>query len=214
MHHDGRYTFRSHHCKGQNVSAVAIRNQYTEAMSLTERMIIARRRKGWTQADLSREAGVRQGTVSLIEREMQNGTRVMPAIAAALDVPLEWLVAGENPPDWYGRSQQMQQYLADHIQAAALAAARVTAPGASPPVAARDRAQAYLPDAAHARDDVADELRSLRAMLSAQTEVMTELLRKCRKIDDMAEQLDRLEDRGPGLGGAADEMPARKRGGA
>jgi transcriptional regulator with XRE-family HTH domain len=65
-----------------------------------DRMMLARRRKGWTQAELSRRAGLRQATVSAIERSMQDGSRVMPMIAKELDVPLEWLVVGENPPTW------------------------------------------------------------------------------------------------------------------
>jgi hypothetical protein len=164
-----------------------------------------------TLRDLSRMLGIHDATIGQGLARGRTDWKHLPAVAKILDVPLEWLAYGENPPTWAAEPAR--------IDIASIAAALHAAGGGTPGRGvALDSSRHYdarrSAAAASDRDDLVEELRSLRAVMSAQTEVMTELLRKCRKIDDMAEQLDRLEDRGPGLGGAADDMPARKRGGA
>ena len=53
-----------------------------------------RQKKGWTQTELSRRSGVKQGVLSDIENGKTKHPRcdTLAAIAAALDVPVEKLI--------------------------------------------------------------------------------------------------------------------------
>jgi transcriptional regulator with XRE-family HTH domain len=70
--------------------------------SLAERLKEARKRKGWTQSNLSAEAHVSQGVVSRYENGERGVTSggdasVLSRMAAALEIRLDWLIKGEGP---------------------------------------------------------------------------------------------------------------------
>ena len=63
-----------------------------------ERLKVARKRVGWTQADLAREAGVGLATVRRIEqRAFEPRLETARRLAATLRVRDGWLAFGEEP---------------------------------------------------------------------------------------------------------------------
>jgi transcriptional regulator with XRE-family HTH domain len=69
-------------------------------MTVGDRVLLARKRARWTQAQLGEALGTDQGTIAKIEANRQSGAKHLPKIAEVLDVPVAWLVVGENPPEW------------------------------------------------------------------------------------------------------------------
>lgn len=63
-------------------------------MNLGERLRAARKRKGWTQIQLVEHSGVKQGTISQIERGDQEKSIFVVPLATALGVSPEWLESG------------------------------------------------------------------------------------------------------------------------
>lgn len=64
-----------------------------------QRLLLARNRKVWTQADLARESGVPIITLSRIENGHHQGTprqSTIRKLAAALNVDPAWLLLGEE----------------------------------------------------------------------------------------------------------------------
>lgn len=70
-----------------------------ELKRLGERIIWARELKGWSAADLVRESGVPQGTISKMEKHKQNTLgKYGIQLQKALGVSFEWLATGEGDP--------------------------------------------------------------------------------------------------------------------
>jgi len=65
--------------------------------TLAQRLRTARDAAGVTQRDLARRIGIRQQTISLIERGESEGTRHLVAIANELGVEPDWLQTGQGP---------------------------------------------------------------------------------------------------------------------
>lgn len=67
-----------------------------------QRLRSARKQKGWTQGDLERESGVKQGSISKIERGDQDSSAHDIELATALDINPVWLKNGDSKyaPAW------------------------------------------------------------------------------------------------------------------
>lgn len=66
--------------------------------TIGKRLAYARKSKGWTQAELAREAGIGSaGTVGNIEAGIRAGLPSLPDLAKALEVRLEWLRDHDGP---------------------------------------------------------------------------------------------------------------------
>jgi transcriptional regulator with XRE-family HTH domain len=68
----------------------------TSDMSIGERVRIARKEAGLTQAELSVKAGIKQPTLSELERGDSRSSTSLPSIAAALGVNAFWLETGRG----------------------------------------------------------------------------------------------------------------------
>lgn len=64
--------------------------------NLGERLRHARERKGWSQNKLADESGVKQGTISKIEREGQYKSVYAFKLAQALGIDNAWLIVGDD----------------------------------------------------------------------------------------------------------------------
>jgi transcriptional regulator with XRE-family HTH domain len=73
---------------------------YRFAMTKGDRIRLALKRRGMTGVTLAGRIGISQGTLSSLMGGKFPGTVHMEAIARELDVPLEWLTVGDNPPPW------------------------------------------------------------------------------------------------------------------
>jgi len=62
--------------------------------SIASRLTAARKKKGWTQGQLAKSAGVSQGTVGNIESGVRMSHGSLPRLAEALEVPHNWLRDG------------------------------------------------------------------------------------------------------------------------
>ena len=65
---------------------------------------MALRRKGMTQTALAEALGITQGSIGKIFSGIAPGRKHMRRIGEILEVPLEWLTVGENPPAWVAGS--------------------------------------------------------------------------------------------------------------
>lgn len=66
--------------------------------TLADRLKAARDRKGLTQAELAKAAGLKnQSIIGSLESEYRKTSAYIPAIADALDVPAIWLSDGKGP---------------------------------------------------------------------------------------------------------------------
>lgn len=70
---------------------------YGSHMSFGDRLRQERDANGWTQNELAARCGVKQGTISRIERGDQAESVHTPKLAAALGVNALWLAIGEGP---------------------------------------------------------------------------------------------------------------------
>ena len=82
--------------------------------SIGERVRLARESLKWDQNTLADKAGMRQATVSDIERDRSRGERSLPKLADALNVRLEWLLNGEGD---MRPTQPTQGWLKEHTVA-------------------------------------------------------------------------------------------------
>ncbi len=57
-----------------------------------ERLVAARRRRGWRQAELARRAGVPQQSIQAIESSDQRSSKYLHQLASALEVSGAWLI--------------------------------------------------------------------------------------------------------------------------
>ena len=75
-------------------------------MKYGERLRLAREHKKMTQNDLVKSSGVKQGTISKIERGDQDASSFDVDLAYALDIDPMWLKTGEKKfePQWIGGS--------------------------------------------------------------------------------------------------------------
>ena len=64
-----------------------------------ERLRHARTLRKMTQGELSEKSGVKQGTISKIERDGQGRTTYIAELADALDIRIEWLKDNSGPMD-------------------------------------------------------------------------------------------------------------------
>jgi SOS-response transcriptional repressor LexA len=64
--------------------------------TLGERLRYARNLRGMSQDDLFDASGVKQGTISKLERGDQSRTTFTPELAKALNVPHDWLTTGSG----------------------------------------------------------------------------------------------------------------------
>jgi transcriptional regulator with XRE-family HTH domain len=65
---------------------------------LGERIAEMRRQRGWTQAELAEKAGLRQATISKIERgqRRKNGVTTLQGIATAFNIDLTTLLKTDS----------------------------------------------------------------------------------------------------------------------
>lgn len=78
-------------------------NGMDDLSTIGKRVRFARKSLGLTQQQLADKAGVRQQTVSQLERGVNASSTSLVAIARALDVTPEWLESGTgpmHPPRW------------------------------------------------------------------------------------------------------------------
>jgi len=66
-------------------------------MTLSLRLRQARKAKNWTQHQLEKASGVKQGTISQIERGDQKRSVYVGELAKALQVSADWLSEGTLP---------------------------------------------------------------------------------------------------------------------
>ncbi len=89
-------------------------------MKYGERLRLAREHKGLKQDDLAKLSGVKQGTISKIERGDQNSSSFDAELAHALDLEAMWLKTGKQSfaPDWLnGHSKDhITESTADYMQ--------------------------------------------------------------------------------------------------
>jgi len=64
--------------------------------TLQERLSAARQKSGFTQAELAQRAGVSQSTIAQIESGRNSGTKFAFRLANALQISVEWLLAGKG----------------------------------------------------------------------------------------------------------------------
>lgn len=69
----------------------------TYVQTISERLKLARARKGWTQGKLATAAGISQGTVGNIEAGTRQAKASLILIAEALGVNYKWLADGSGP---------------------------------------------------------------------------------------------------------------------
>ena len=74
--------------------------EYEECMTIGSRIKALRERRGWSQADLAREAGITSSVIGKLETNPDRGTRCLPQIARALGVE-----PGELDPDYAPRAK-------------------------------------------------------------------------------------------------------------
>jgi transcriptional regulator with XRE-family HTH domain len=110
-------------------------------MTLKERLIAERERKGWTQEDLARSAGIRQSFIGALESSNQKTSGYLPEIAYALGVHAMWLKTGKGP-----------QFLGN-ITEKTHRAAEEYSPGYAPSITALPTWELELLDAARAASD-------------------------------------------------------------
>ena len=66
-----------------------------------KRLCYARKKRGWTQTELARQASVKQPNLSKIERGETQKTTDLGALSRALRVSIAWLELDDQPePDW------------------------------------------------------------------------------------------------------------------
>jgi transcriptional regulator with XRE-family HTH domain len=84
-----------------DVAAQTVSCHNREVSTLAERIVIARKRKGWSQNRLNTEAGLSQGIVNRYEsgeRGKEGGSGdTLGKLAKALGVRVNWLMTGEDP---------------------------------------------------------------------------------------------------------------------
>jgi len=98
----------------------------SRAREIGYRVRAARKRLALSQQRLADLADTRQATISKLEMGATDGAQVMPGIAAALGVPVEWLMAGHHPPAWAADPAAPTRRVAED------AAPPVSAPGEIP----------------------------------------------------------------------------------
>jgi len=76
---------------------IAARGTITDVKTLADRVREARKSKGWTQAELAKEAGVGQSAIGNIEAGKRSNPQTLTAIGAALGRRPKWLLRGEPP---------------------------------------------------------------------------------------------------------------------
>lgn len=81
-------------------NVLQLRRPITGVSSLADRLKEARQRKGWSQADLARHAGVKPGTIGNVESGTRKSPRELLQIARVLEVAPQWLQDGRDPPVW------------------------------------------------------------------------------------------------------------------
>lgn len=86
--------------------------------TLQERLKHARKAAVLTQAELSARSGLSQSTIAQIESGRNSGTKFADKLAAALDVPLAWLLTGQGediseliPPNPRRRAMDADEWL-------------------------------------------------------------------------------------------------------
>ncbi len=99
--------------KNNNTTVVCLLNTFvlnSDSMKLTygDRLRLAREHKGLTQEQLVEISGVKQGTISKIERGDQNSSGFDAELAYALDIEAMWLKTGQEKfaPYWLNGSEK------------------------------------------------------------------------------------------------------------
>lgn len=87
-------------------------------MKYGDRLRIARQHKNLKQEELAKISGVRQATISKIERGDQNSSGYDSILAHYLDVEAMWLTTGEGKfaPDWLYLQNQPIESFTNHIK--------------------------------------------------------------------------------------------------
>jgi transcriptional regulator with XRE-family HTH domain len=76
-------------------------------MNRGERIRIAMARIGLDQTSLAGKMNLTQPAISLIVNDKRESSKHLGRLATVLDVPLQWIVNGENPPDWLTSVKEM-----------------------------------------------------------------------------------------------------------
>jgi transcriptional regulator with XRE-family HTH domain len=71
-----------------------------QSMTKGDRLELAMRRKGLNRVELGRRIGVSQQAISQLIGGKFPSIRLTQRAAAELDVSIEWLTVGDNPPSW------------------------------------------------------------------------------------------------------------------
>lgn len=74
-------------------------------MTVGERIVEARRDKGWDRKTLASQAGVPYPTLAGLENGDQKTSTAIPALASALDVHALWLAENKGPKKFNSESQ-------------------------------------------------------------------------------------------------------------
>jgi len=105
----------------------------------------------------------------------------MAKCAEVINVSREWLLNGDNPPPWAAHDDA----IGDTCRPPRIGALQE----ATGPARGTTESTAMI-----------EALHSLRVSQDQTTEVLTELVRKCRALDEALASLKRLEDLGPAPG--------------
>jgi SOS-response transcriptional repressor LexA len=98
-----------------NTNVVCLSNTFALefiSMKYGERLRIAREHKGLTQEELVKISGVKQGTISKIERGGQHSSGFDAVLAYHLDIDAMWLTTGDDKfaPNWLSINDPIESY--------------------------------------------------------------------------------------------------------
>lgn len=136
------------------------------------------------QRELAEQLGVDPSTLTKSLVRQSPTWKHLDRCAELLQVPRQWLLSGENPPPWAEHYDVIGDTMKPPRMGTLQGSAHVS--GAPPPP--------------QLDGDLLEVLKSMRAAQTQTTEVLTELVRRCRALDEAVASLKRLEDLGQASG--------------
>lgn len=95
--------------------AVRKANEDEARAEAAQRLMSARQEKGLSTWELSRRTGISQGQISMLERgKYQLKRKAAAKLAEALDVGVDWLLAGDEGKKQYPADRKLVDYLWQH----------------------------------------------------------------------------------------------------